>query len=349
MILPSTPSILVAGPCAAESKEQLLETAKEIFDIQRNFLHCFEFAFFRCGIWKARTNHGDFQGIGSVSFPWLHEIKKQFGFKICVEVASAEHVAQCLQNNIDAVWIGARTTVNPFLVQEIADAVQNSSITVLVKNPVNPDLNLWAGAIHRFQNVGIKNVLAVHRGFSIDNENVYRNAPCWEIPVALKMKLPDISLLCDISHISGNVSLQQSVAQTALNFGFNGLMAEVHQAPEKALSDSKQQLLPAQFAAMLQTLAFPTSDNLVDNALFIQRNLIKSIDIQISKLLNKRMEAVDIIAAIKSKHSLSPLQPDQWKKVVAIYEKNGLKDENYKQFLEEFLLLLHRSSLKRQE
>jgi len=341
--------IFVAGPCAAETKEQLFATAKEIFDLQADFPDCFEFTYFRCGIWKARTNPEDFQGVGTAAFPWLHEIKKQFGFKVCVEVASAEHVALCLENNIDAVWVGARTTVNPFLVQEIADAVQNSALTILVKNPINPDINLWLGAIHRFQNVGIKDVIAVHRGFSIENENVYRNAPCWEIPMALKMKHPEIPILCDIAHIAGNISLQQSVAQTALNYGFNGLMAEVHHAPERALSDCKQQLLPQQFMQLLQSLTFSTSDNLADNALFIQRNLIKSIDIQISKLLSKRMETVDEIAAIKSQYALPSLQPDQWKKVVAVYEENALIDENYQQFLQEFLLLLHKSSLKRQE
>jgi len=340
--------ILVAGPCAVESRAQLLATAKEISDLQINF-RFFEYAFFRCGIWKARTNPYDFQGVGNAAFPWLHEIKKYFGCKVCVEVASAEHVALCLENNIDAVWVGARTTVNPFLVQEIADAVQNSALTILVKNPINPDINLWLGAIHRFQNVGIKNVIAVHRGFSIENENVYRNAPCWEIPVALKLKQPEIPLLCDIAHIAGNVSLQQSVAQTALNYGFNGLMTEVHHAPEKALSDGKQQLLPAQLAAMLQTLTFPVSENLADSALFIQRNLIKNIDIQISKLLSKRMETVDAIAAIKTQYALPPLQPDQWKRVVSVYEENALQDEKYQQFLQEFLLLLHKSSLRRQE
>jgi len=309
----------------------------------------FDFQFFRVGVWKPRTNPSDFQGIGVEAFAWLQEIKNQFGFKICVEVASAEHVRLCLENNIDAVWVGARSTVNPFLVQEIADAVQHSSLTVLVKNPVNPDLNLWMGAIKRFQNAGIKNIMAVHRGFSVEHENVYRNAPCWEIPMALRMRQPDIPILCDISHIAGNVPLQQTVAQTAINYDFDGLMAELHHNPEQALSDKEQQLLPSQFAHLLQTIVFPTANNIADNALFIQRNLIKNIDIQLSKLLSKRMEVVDEIATIKAKHGLPILQPDQWKKVVEIYEENALKDENYQQFLEEFLLHLHKSSLKRQE
>jgi chorismate mutase len=352
----NTHKIIIAGPCAAESREQLLATAEGVFDLRItnyelriNYPDFWDLCFFRTGIWKARTNPDDFQGVGEESFAWLKEVKERFGFKICVEVASKEHALLCMENEIDAVWVGARTTVNPFLVQEIADAVKGSSFTVLVKNPINPDVNLWAGAIQRFQNAGIKNVMAIHRGFSIENENVYRNAPCWEIPVALKMKLPNITMLCDIAHIAGNLSLQQTVAQTAINYGFDGLMAEVHHAPEKALSDSKQQLLPAQFAQLLKSLTFPSSDNPADDALFIPRNLIKNIDIQISKLLSKRMEVVDEIAAIKSQHALPALQPDQWKKVVAIYEENALQDESYKQFLEEFLLLLHKSSLKRQE
>jgi chorismate mutase len=340
--------IIVAGPCAAESKEQLVAIARELFSskFERDF---WDFRFFRAGVWKARTNPNDFQGAGNDAFIWLQEIKKQFGFKICVEVASAEHVRLCLQHNIDAVWVGARTTVNPFVVQAIADAVQHSSLTVLVKNPVNPDLNLWIGAIRRFQNAGVQHIIAVHRGFSVENENVYRNAPCWEIPIALQLKLHDIPILCDISHIAGNVDLQQTVAQTAINYGFQGLMIEVHHAPEQALSDEKQQLLPSQLSHLLKNIVFQSSENVADHALFIQRNLIKNIDIQLSKLLSKRMEIVDEIAVLKAEHELPLLQPDQWKKVVALYEENALQDDNYKQFLEEFLWLLHKSSLKRQE
>jgi len=343
--------IIIAGPCAAESKEQLFETAKEISELRvSNFMfNHFDFNFFRAGIWKARTSPNDFQGVGIEALKWLQEIKKQFGFKICVEVASAQHAQLCLENNVDAVWIGARTTVNPFLVQDIADVVKNSSIIVLIKNPINPDFNLWVGAIKRFQNVNINNIMAVHRGFSVENENVFRNAPCWEIPVALKMKMPDIPVLCDISHIAGDVSLQQTVAQTAINYGFDGLMIEVHHAPETALSDKKQQLLPSQFAHLLKDITFSTSKNEADHALLIQRNLIKNIDIQISKLLSKRMEIVDEIAKIKSKHTLPALQPEQWKRVGEVYDENALQDENYQQFLQEFLLLLHKSSLKRQE
>jgi chorismate mutase len=205
------------------------------------------------------------------------------------------------------------------------------------------------GAIKRFQNAGVKNIMAIHRGFSVENENVYRNAPCWEIPIALRIKQPNIPILCDISHIAGNVPLQQTVAQTAINYGFDGLMIEVHHEPEKALSDSKQQLSIAQFVHLLSSVTFPSFNNLAENDLFIQRNLKENIDIQISKLLSKRMEVVDAIATIKAKHSLPALQPEQWKKVVEIYEENALKDENYLEFLEEFLLLLHRSAMKRQE
>jgi len=347
----NTPKIIIAGPCAAESREQLLETAGAISHLTGEFSESlnFDFQYFRAGIWKARTSPDHFQGAGADAFAWLKAIKMQYGFKNCVEVASAQHARLCLENDIDAVWIGARTTVNPFLVQEIADAVRDSALTVLVKNPINPDLNLWLGAIQRFQNAGIQKVMAVHRGFSIENEYVYRNSPCWEIPIALKLKLPELPILCDVSHIAGNVALQQTVAQTAINYGFNGLMLEVHYAPEQALSDSKQQLSPSQFADLLQTLTTQPSLSSAENALFIQRNLIKNIDIQLSSLLSKRMEVVDEIATIKSQQNIPLLQPDQWKKVVSIYEENALKDANYQQFLEEFLLLLHKNSLKRQE
>jgi len=350
-IILNTPKIIIAGPCAAESRKQLLETAQDLSHLTTEFVKTphFDLQFFRAGIWKPRTSPECFQGVGSDAFSWLREVKERFGFSICVEVASAEHARLCIENKIDAVWIGARTTVNPFLVQEIADALQHAPLTVLVKNPINPDLNLWLGAIRRFQQAGIEKVMAVHRGFSVENEHVYRNAPCWEIPIALKMKLQDTPVLCDISHIAGNVALQQPVAQSAIHYGFNGLMVEVHHAPEQALSDPNQQLLPAQFAHLLKTITWQTSNNSADNALFVQRNLIKNIDIQISNLLSKRMEVIDEIAAIKSQYTLSPLQQDQWRKVVEVYEENALKDDNYRQFIEEFLLLLHRSSLKRQE
>lgn len=337
--------IIVAGPCAVESREQIVTTAQAISDIYKAN---FELKFFRAGIWKARTNPDDFQGIGVEALAWLQEIKKQFGFSICVEVASAAHAHLCLEYGIDAVWIGARTTVNPFLVQSIADALYNSSITVLVKNPINPDINLWIGAIKRFQNVGLKNIIAVHRGFSVENEYVYRNAPCWEIPVELQMKLNNIPILCDISHIAGNISLQQPVAQTAINYGFDGLMVEVHHAPEQALSDRKQQLLPSQLAHLLDSLILTSTNTLADNALFIQRNLIRNLDIQISKLLSRRMKIVEEIASIKRKHGLPLLQPEQWEKVTEIYKEDAIKDDNYQQFVEAFLVLLHRSSLERQ-
>ena len=339
--------IIVAGPCAVESRAQLFATANEICNM-RYAVSNFDLRFFRAGVWKARTNPNDFQGVGNEAMEWLKEIKAAFGFKICVEVASAEHVSCCLENNIDAIWIGARSTVNPFVVQEIADAVQHSSLTVLVKNPVNPDINLWIGAMKRFQNAGIKNVMAVHRGFSIEHEHVYRNAPCWELPMTLQMKMPDIPILCDISHIAGNVPLQQTIAQTAMNYNFDGLMAEVHHAPEEALSDGKQQLTPAQFLCLLKNITLQNTDNEAENALLIPRTTLKNIDIQIGKLLAKRMETVDQIAVVKANFSLPPLQPNQWKKVVEVYEENALQDENYQQFLEEFLLLLHKSSLKRQ-
>ena len=347
----NTPKIIIAGPCAAESREQLWETASAISRLSDSFSKTlnFDFQYFRVGIWKARSSPDHFQGAGKDAFAWLKAIKAQFGFKICVEVASAQHARLCLENDIDAVWIGARTTVNPFLVQDIADAVRDSSLTVLVKNPINPDLNLWIGAIQRFQNAGIQKVVAVHRGFSIENEYVYRNAPCWEIPMALKLKLPNLPILCDISHIAGNVSLQQTVAQTAIDYGFNGLMMEVHHTPEQALSDCKQQLSPSQFADLMQTVTTQHCLSSVENALFIQRNIIKNIDIQLRSLLSKRMEVVDEIATIKAQQNIPLLQPEQWKKVVSLYEENALKDANYQQFLEDFLILLHKSSLKRQE
>lgn len=336
--------ILIAGPCAAESQSQIQTTAQQLFDTQ------IPLSYFRAGVWKPRSNPKDFCGAGDDALQWLKEVKEQFHFPVCVEVARGEHVALCIQNGIDAIWIGARTTVNPFLVQEIADALKDQPITVFIKNPITPELKSWIGAIERIADAGVKEIIAIHRGFTIQHESVMRNSPSWEIPIALKTHYPDLKIICDASHITGNADYIPEISQLALDYGFDGLMIEVHHDPQNALSDVEQQITPQQFQHLINTLNFKSSiTTSAENDLMIQRNKIGNIDTQISELLRKRMEVVDEIAQIKVANNLALLQPDQWKKVVEKYQKAALSDPDYQEFIRNFLDLLHQSSLHRQK
>jgi chorismate mutase len=337
-------SIIIAGPCAAESKEQLFLTAEQLY------LTRLPISYFRTGVWKPRSSPKDFCGVGEIALEWLSQIKKQFHFPICVEVARGEHVQWCFEHGIDAIWIGARTTVNPFLVQEIADAVKQFPIQVMIKNPITPELKTWIGAIERIQEANAPKIICIHRGFSVESEHVLRYSPIWEIPIALKTHFPDLQIICDPSHISGNVNYLKEISQVALDYGFDGLMVEVHHDPQMALSDADQQITPSQFLKLIESLNFKSSVNLTtEHQLVKERNLIGHIDTQISELLKKRMEIVDEIAKIKNSHNLALLQPDQWKKVVQKYQQSALSDADYQKFLTDFLDLLHQASLNRQK
>ncbi len=333
--------LLVIGPCAAESDEQLYATAKEIYDLQIP-LH-----FFRVGVWKPRTNPNDFLGIGEKAFPILKKINHDFQFPICTEVANAQHVKLCIENKIDAVWIGTRTTVNPFAVQEIADALKGSHLKVMVKNPIIPDIKLWFGAIERIQKAGIKEIFAIHRGFAHETNIKYRNTPSWEIPIAFKAEFPDIPVLCDASHIAGNKDLVQEIAQSGINYGLEGMMIEVHHQPCNALCDAKQQLTPMEFIKLYQSLSQRTNPQ-ESNLLEIQRGKIQHIDKQISQLLYERMATIDVIAQLKKENNLSLVDHTQWRKVIQQYSEIGKDDAHYQQFIKMFLELLHQQSIDRQ-
>jgi chorismate mutase len=337
-------STLIAGPCSAESKEQLFQTAEQLYQSG------IPISYFRAGVWKPRSNPKDFCGAGEVALNWLSQIKKKFKFPLCVEVARGEQVEWCFKNRIDAIWVGARTTVNPFLVQEIADALKKFPMEVMIKNPITPELKTWIGAIERFKDANAPKIMSIHRGFSVESEHVLRYSPMWEIPIALKSHFPDLQVICDPSHICGNTIYLKEVSQIALDYGFNGLMIEVHHDPSQALSDADQQLTPAQFLHLIESLNFKSSiTSSTENELMKQRNLIGHIDTQISELLKKRMEIVDVIAQIKSNHNIALLQPEQWKKVVQKYLQSSLSDPEYQSFITEFLDLLHQASLKRQK
>lgn len=340
-------TIIIAGPCAAENEEQLLLTAKRLKEaMSANGL---ALDFFRAGVWKPRSKPDDFSGVGEKALPWLQRIQSQFNIPVCVEVIAPEQIDLCEKYGIKAFWIGARTAVNPFDVQEIATAARNRDITMMVKNPIVADLKLWIGNVERFLKAGISQVMAIHRGFADNSESVFRNYPAWELAIDMKVRYPEIPLLCDPSHIAGQRNYIGQLSQIALDYGFDGLMIESHYQPDTALSDAAQQLSPEDLSQLLGQLKFKDSiSSPAEIELRKQRTQIHNIDTQISVLLSKRMQLVDTIAKIKTEHNLPVVQPEQWNKVVRTYQDNALQDTDYKNFIDKFLELLHQSSIKRQ-
>lgn len=340
-------SIIIAGPCAAESKEQLFLTASSLKDsLSRRGL---SLDFFRVGVWKPRSKPGDFSGCGEAALPWLQDLQQDCQIPVCVEVSTPEQLDLCEKHDIKVVWIGARTAVNPVMVQEIATAASKRDFTVLVKNPMVADLKLWIGNVERFLNKDISQLMLVHRGFADSNESVYRNRPSWEIAIDMKVRFPHIPMLCDPSHIAGQRKYIAQLSQIALDYGFDGLMIESHYQPSMALSDAAQQLTPEELAELLSQLKFKDAiSSPAENELRKQRTQIHNIDTQISVLLAKRMQIVDSIAKIKTEHNLPVVQPEQWNRVVGMYQDNSLKDADYQEFMNKFLELLHQSSIKRQ-
>src|SRR5574344_496940 len=344
----NTSCFLIAGPCAAENERQLYETANQLFEQSSHFP--FPLSFFRVGIWKPRRNAADFSGAREAAFPWLKKINKDFHFPICVEVATPQHVELCQKNGITNVWIGARTSVNPFAVQELAESMCGGNFTVLVKNPIIPDLKLWIGNLERIEKIGVQKLFAIHRGFAENTENVLRNRPMWEIPIALRVARPDIPILCDPSHISGNTQYIKQIAQISIDYGFDGLMIETHYQPQSALSDASQQFTPAELTQLLSELIFKEHSNALPNELLRKpRTLIRNIDTQMGQLLAQRMKLIEEIAEIKQKNNLPLVQPEQWNQVVKTYQNAALKDELYQEFLQNFLNLLHQYSLQKQQ
>lgn len=309
---PLRPLYVMAGPCSAETEAQVLATAEALSLIGIDY--------FRAGIWKPRTSPGSFEGIGVEGLSWLVKAKQLYGVKTATEVATAKHVEEALAHGIDLLWIGARTTVNPFAVQEIADALQGVQIPIMVKNPINPDLSLWIGAIKRLTNVGITEIIACHRGFHVYEKTRFRNAPLWEIPLEFKRKYPHIPLICDPSHICGNRDLLGYVSQKAMDFGYEGLIVETHPNPDKALSDAAQQITPQVFAKLLSELRVRKSfsDDIFTNSRLLQiRDEIDSIDERLIELLAARMQAVMKANALKNEKGLSYFRPDRWSELQA--------------------------------
>lgn len=338
---PNAPFI-IAGPCGAETREQLLNTAKGVSEIDGVQL-------FRAGIWKPRTRPNSFEGVGEQGLWWLKEVKEKFGLKTTVEVANAHHAELALKHGIDVLWIGARTTVNPFSVQEIADVLKGVDIPVMIKNPIHADLQLWLGAIERINNAGITKLAAVHRGFHFFGKSKYRNKPMWEIMIELKTLLPELPVICDPSHISGKRELIHSVAQKALNLGVDGLMIESHIDPLKALSDADQQLAPADLKELLGKLQYPkTISKNVDfaNKLNNFRQMIDEIDDELINILRKRMSVIESIGLYKKEHNITVFQLERWQEILRtrsqLAEKLGLSRSH----IEKICQLLHEESIR---
>jgi chorismate mutase len=335
---------VIAGPCSAESAEQMLATARGL--VQSPHVKAF-----RAGIWKPRTRPNSFEGIGQKGLEWLRQVKAETGLLTATEVANTAHVELCLAHGVDILWIGARTTVSPFAVQEIANAVKGTDIPVLVKNPINAELGLWLGAIERLYDAGIHKLAAIHRGFSTYVEMHFRNDPKWQIPIELKRQLPELPLICDPSHIGGSRQFIEPLSQMALDLGIQGLMIETHIDPDHALSDAKQQITPETLCRMLERLRArdaPITDRDVKRQIARLRGEISQIDAKILQDLAERMKWVEEIGRLKQAHNIPVLQLERWETLLedhlAKAQKLGLDAD----FIKDLFELIHAQAIKQQ-
>ncbi len=334
--------LVISGPCSVESREQLMATAAGLSEIDKVKV-------LRGGIWKPRTRPDAFEGIGEEGLKWMQEAKQRYGFQTMTEVAVPEHVEMALRYGIDILWVGARTVVNPFSVQELAECLKGTDVPVFVKNPIAPDVKLWLGAIERMEGAGLKHIGAIHRGFSSYDETPYRNAPLWEIPIELLRLRRDVPVITDISHICGCRELLQEVAQTALDMGTLGFMIETHNDPDHALTDAKQQITPESLKKAFSKLTFKKKK--VDADAVVLQSLRKEIDEIDDELLNliaKRMYVSEQIGEFKKQHKVTVLQMDRWKQVLEDHINKGvnlgLNDESVKEIFE----IIHKDSIDRQ-
>lgn len=336
--------LIIAGPCSAESREQLLDTARGIKDKGVHLL--------RAGIWKPRTRPGCFEGMGEEGLKWLVEAKEETGLPICCETATPEHIELCLKYGVDLIWIGARTTVNPFAVQAMADALQGTDIPVLVKNPINPDVELWLGALERINKAGVTKLGAIHRGFSSARPSEFRNAPNWRIFIELRRRTEGMPIICDPSHLCGKRELIPAVAQKSLDLLFDGLMIESHINPDAALSDSKQQFTPEDLGEVLARLEVkhPAAED-EEFALRMEskRARLVEIDDAIVELLAERMALGRKIGKMKCERGIALLQPDQWKKTVEKRTREGVARGMDELFMLRVFQYIHEESLRQQE
>ena len=336
--------LLFSGPCSAETENQVMETARQLAETKRVDV-------FRAGIWKPRTRPNSFEGIGTEGLKWLKQVKQDYGLPVAIEVATEKHVYEALKYGIDVLWIGARTTVNPFAMQTIADALQGVDVMVFVKNPVNPELDLWIGAIERIHKAGIKRLGAIHRGFSSFEKTAYRNQPKWQIPIELRQRFSDIPMICDPSHMGGSKAFLLDLAQKSMDLNYDGLMIESHFDPDSALSDKKQQIKPCELVELLDKIVLrkPASDDTnFLNTLEELRAQIDMYDDQLFEILESRMLIADTIGRYKKEHNITILQSTRWKEIVSKTvnqcEKKGLTPE----FISVILEAIHQESINHQ-
>ena len=335
--------VIIAGPCSAESEKQVLETAYQLKK-HKNLI-------FRAGIWKPRTRPNSFEGVGEKGLKLLQLAKKETGFKTTTEVAKAAHVSLAIKHEVDILWIGARTTGNPFAIQEIAEALKGINIPVMVKNPINPELNLWIGAIERLKDAGIENIAAINRGFFAYENSKYRNTPQWQIAVDLKRKFPTIPIICDPSHISGKSNLIYEVAQKAMDLNYDGLMIETHIDPANALSDSQQQITPQKLDEILDNLVirnFETDNKNFKASLNQLRIQIDDLDIELIDVLKRRMELVEKIGIHKKENKVTILQNKRWAEMLVKRSQYGKKNGLSEVFIQQLLKAIHQESIDKQ-
>jgi chorismate mutase len=328
---------LIAGPCSAESYEQLRTVAQELAAVNL-------FAF-RAGIWKPRTQPGAFEGAGDEALGWMRDIQEEFGLNVLTEVANSTHVEKVLAHGFNMMWIGARTTSNPFSVQELADSLQGTEATILIKNPTNPDLKLWVGGIERLYKAGVKKVIAIHRGFSTYDKLKYRNLPNWQIPIALRAEFPGLEIICDPSHISGIANNVFEVSQKAIDLKFDGLMIEVHPNPAVAKTDAKQQLTPKAYLELLANLNVRSREAIDQEEIRELRANISILDNQVVELFAKRMELVEQIGHYKKRNNIAIFQPNQWEEALAKFLRLSEDAELSKEFAAEVFKLIHQESI----
>lgn len=336
--------LVIAGPCSAETEKQVLEIAHQLKDTDATV--------FRAGIWKPRTRPGNFEGVGSLGLKWLQKAKEETGMLIATEVANATHVDLALQHDVDVLWVGARSTVSPFIVQEIAEALKGTDKTVLVKNPVNPDLSLWLGAVERLHTADIKNLGVIHRGFSTYEKTRYRNNPEWQVAVDLQNRFPDLPLILDPSHIAGRRDIIFDLCQTALDLNYDGLMVETHHTPDDAWSDAKQQITPDRLVKIMEDLRIrKVMDDQAEfqNELNKLRTQIDVIDHQLIEILGKRMKVADGIGTLKKSRNVAVLQTKRWNEILGKMILEGEQNNLSEEFVLRMFKAIHQESINHQE
>ncbi len=338
--LPATDTpLFIAGPCSAETEEQTLATARALADAGVGI--------FRAGLWKPRTRPGGFEGVGAEGLPWLRRVQRETGMRTATEVATREHVAAALDGGVDLLWIGARTTGDPFAMQEIADALAGHDVPVLVKNPASPDLELWIGALQRLYNAGVRRLGAIHRGFSSLDRGDYRNPPLWALPIELRRRMPRLPLLCDPSHIAGRRELVAPLAQQALDLGFDGLVVEAHRAPDQAWSDSEQQLAPAALCDLRRALVVRRTDTTAE-PLATLRERIDRTDDELVALIARRMAIAREIGTLKRARGLAVLQPRRYEELLARRAAQAEERGMSAAFMRRLLQVIHEESIRQQ-